>query len=89
MLNNSQFFLKKSTDPYGLLKDKDFKSLLSKLIGPNHYNRPNVRDIKKSKFSLKWEPIYNKLASQNVALIGMDIQWPNLFFQDLVKWAQC
>ena len=50
MLKNSQFFLKKSNDPYGLIKDKEFSNMLAKLISPNHYNRPNVRDILKSKF---------------------------------------
>ena len=54
MLKNVQFFLKKNSDPYGLLKDRQFSDLLTKLISLNHYSRPNVKEVLNSKFLQKW-----------------------------------
>ena len=53
MLKNADFFLKKSSDPYKLLKDKLFTTLLKKMISTNSHNRPNVKDVMVSKFVRK------------------------------------
>ena len=54
------FFLNKSNDPYKLIADREFSSLLSKMISPNHYKRPNVKQVSKSKFVQKWLMAYDK-----------------------------
>ena len=46
--------------------------MLSSLIAANHYNRPNTQSVLKSKFVLRWQDIYNKLAQDTVELRGRD-----------------
>ena len=53
MLKNVDFFLKKSSDPCKLLKDKLFTTLLKNMISVNSHNIPNVKDVMVSKFVRK------------------------------------
>ena len=49
-MKNVDFFIKKSNDPYGLFKDKDFVDILRRMISYQHYIRPNVSEIMRCKF---------------------------------------
>lgn len=55
MLNNQNFFLKtyQTTDHYGLMKDKNFISILKRMIAPNNFSRPNVSEVLNCKFVVK------------------------------------
>lgn len=45
MLNNIEFFLQKSNDPTGLLKDIHFKNMLKQMISAKAENRSNISKI--------------------------------------------
>lgn len=50
----TESILKKCEDPYGLLGDADFFSLLSKIIAADYQLRPTVKEILQSNFMQKW-----------------------------------
>lgn len=53
MLKNVQFLLKKSTDPYGLLKDRQLLEIMTRMISANQHIRPGVQEVINSKFLQK------------------------------------
>lgn len=54
VIKNTEIFIKKSSDPYGLLKDKDFCDIIKRMISHLNYIRPNASVILKSKFVIEW-----------------------------------
>ena len=54
MLNNLKFFLKKSVDHYDLLTDKHFIEILTVMVSPKHFNRPNISEINGCHWVRKW-----------------------------------
>lgn len=68
-MKNLNFLLKKSYDGYGLLMDEDFKKILGSMIAYQQYLRPNVSEVLRSDFIVKWiEPVneYQKKPGNNL-----------------------
>ena len=52
-LNNLIFLLRQCKDPYDILKDLTYSQLLTKMLSPKSYTRPNVQEVLQSRLVRK------------------------------------